>query len=100
MLPLEHGHRALAALDAVLAQKPRKDDHGLTRTMQCLTAFRDEVIAIQRRAPPSPAQRETLARLNGVISVVMGAHFPLGTVPWPEVEKARGWLADLVAEFE
>jgi hypothetical protein len=96
----EFGHSALAALDKVLAQKPHKDDHGLSATMQCLTRFRDEVIAVQRTRPCTHAERQTLARLNSVIGVVFAAHFPLGTVPWGEVEKARGWLADLAEEFE
>ncbi|ACA20118.1 hypothetical protein M446_5831 [Methylobacterium sp. 4-46] len=100
MAPHEYGHAALSALDAVLAERPRKDDHGLTHAMQCLTRFRDEVIAIQREDPPSRDRRETLSRLNAVVAVVFGAHFPLGTVPWAEVEKARGWLRDLVREFE
>ena len=33
-----------------------------------------------------------------VISVVLGVHFPLGDIPWDELEKGRAWLADLVAE--
>jgi hypothetical protein len=33
--------------------------------------------------------------LNGIISMVLAGHFPLGEVPWEELELARSWLAAL-----
>jgi hypothetical protein len=38
--------------------------------------------------------------LNGVISVVLAGNFPLGDVPWGELDKARDWLRDLVEAVE
>ncbi|MGH1570954.1 hypothetical protein ACRAWG_10060 [Methylobacterium sp. P31] len=93
------GHGALAALDRVISQKPHKDGHGLSETMMCLTRFRDEMVAADHGSA-GREERERLARLNAIIGVVYGAHFPLGNVPWGEVEKARGWLSDLVQEIE
>ncbi len=87
------GREALAALDAALAQRPRKDHASLSRATTCLCAFRDDLIAEGRGGRPSP----DVTRLNAIISVVLAGHFPLGSVPWDELVLARGWLADLVA---
>jgi hypothetical protein len=94
----EPGTVALRALDEVLAQKPRKDDHRLSLAAQCLCAFRNHVIEQHRQAGASRVTREHLLRLNAVLSVVLGCHFPLGDVPWHELERARSWLHDLVAD--
>ncbi|GJE41537.1 hypothetical protein [Methylobacterium soli] len=91
------GRRALAALDRVLAQRPQKDDHGFSQATQCLSAFRDELIGAHRR---QACTREQLVHLNGVISVVLAGHFPLGDVPWGELDKARDWLKALVEAVE
>jgi hypothetical protein len=93
------GRRALSALDKVLSHKPDKDDDTLSEATAELTQFRDAIIAEQRRGGiQSAGERQHLAHLNSVLSVVLGVHFPLGETPWDELQKARGWLADLVAE--
>jgi hypothetical protein len=92
------GTVALQALDEVLSQRPRKDDHRLSLATQCLCAFRNHIIEQHRRAGASREIRERLVLLNSVLSVVLGCHFPLGDVPWHELERARSWLRDLVAE--
>ena len=94
------GHEALACLDRVLEQRPFKDDHELSHATRRLATFREALIHIQRSDEVTDADRERLARLNAIISVVMGMHFPLGNAPWGELEKAQRWLGDLVAETE
>ncbi|MEA1833102.1 hypothetical protein U8607_13530 [Methylobacterium durans] len=91
------GRKALAALDRVLAHRPKKDDHAFSQATLCLTAFRDELIEGHRR---QACTRERLTHLNGVLSVVLAGHFPLGDVPWSELDKARGWLSDLLDAVE
>lgn len=91
------GHEALAALDRVLTHRPKKDDPAFSHATLCLTAFRDELIEGHRR---QACTRERLTHLNGVISVVLAGHFPLGDVPWDEIDRARGWLAELVEAVE
>src|SRR5690349_13550590 len=76
------GRKALAALDRVLSQRPRKDDHAFSRATMCLAAFRDALIDGHRS---QVCTRERLVHLNGVISVVLAGHFPLGDVPWDEI---------------
>jgi hypothetical protein len=94
------GHIALRAIDDVLAQKPHKDDSRLSTATACLCVFRDHVIDANRGPDATGEGRKRLAHLNSVLSVVLGCQFPLGDVPWQELERARGWLADLVSEME
>jgi hypothetical protein len=51
---------------------------------------------------PLPTHYEPIesARLNSVLAVVLGCKFLLTDVPWQDLERARGWLADLVAQSE
>ena len=94
------GAAALEHFARVLAQRPFKDDQELSHATRCLAALRHNLIHIQGNDHATEADRERLGRLNAVISVVMGMHFPSGNAPWGEFEKARVWLRDLVAETE
>jgi hypothetical protein len=94
------GRIALQAIDDVLAKKPRKDDARLSAATKCLCVFRDHVIDAHRVQGWTPDRREQLSRLNSVLSVALGCQFPLTDVPWQELERARGWLADLLVELE
>lgn len=101
------GQRALEVLDRVLAEKPndgttqeeRKtlgDDFSETTRLIC--GYRDILIHAQRKAGATTRSRNRLQRINSVLSTVLGGHFPLGDVPWQQVERARDELAALVAE--
>lgn len=94
------GAVAVRAIDAVLAHRPHKDDPCLSVATECLCAFRDHVIARQRAEGATPESRERLARLNAVLSVVLGCHFPLTQIPWQELERARGWLDQLTRDMD
>ena len=89
------GRDALADIDKVLAQKPDKDDATLSKATQQLCLFRDRLIEAQRRPDHGHEDSRRLTRVNAIISIVLAVHFPLGDVPWDELEKARSWLADL-----
>lgn len=87
-------HAALAALDAALAHRPAKDGHDFSHATMCLVDWRKRLTdRLHKGEPVGP----TLERVNALISVVIGAHFPLGEIHWPSVEKARDSLAELVA---
>ncbi len=89
------GQAALTVMDQVLAERPAKEGHKLTDITQKLCVYRDGLIA-RARAGGEDARRD-LEHVNAVLSIVAAIHFPLGTIPWTELEGARGWLADLVA---
>ena len=87
-------HEALTALDAALAHRPAKDGHDFSHATMCLVDWRRRLTErLHAGEPVGP----TLERVNALISVVLGAHFPLGEVHWPSVEKARELLAEMVA---
>ena len=92
------GRAALAAIDRALKHRPEKDGHDFAEAATHLARYRDAMIERQRDALAPPVARERLARLNSILSVVLGGHFPLGSIPWHEIELARGWLADLIDE--
>jgi hypothetical protein len=97
MVSSPHAQAALACLDRALQEKPEVDGHVFSEAAQALSQLRNELADRQRSVGPSPHSRKQLEHVSAVISVVLGAHFPLGNVPWPEVEKARAWLADLAS---
>lgn len=86
------GERALALMDKLLAERPEKVSHDFSETTRCLTALRDELIGRVRQG----AARRELDVANSVLSVVVGGYFPLGGVPWPQIEAARNRLAEIV----
>ena len=87
---------ALGHIDQVLAERPAKNDHALSAATICLGQLRDEIVAKWRAQGIGPDERKRLAHVNSAITIVLGIHFPLGKVPWPELEKARDWLAEIV----
>jgi hypothetical protein len=93
---LEAGRRALDTLDSALAKRPKKDNRALFDATALLCVYRDGLIA--DAGSDGAERRERLSHVNAVLSVVAGMHYPLGEMPWGELEKARGWLADLLAE--
>lgn len=82
------GARALHLLDKLLTERPERVGHDFSEATRCLSAYRDELIAIWRRTLDA-ADKRRLDQVNAVLSVVIGGHYPLGPVPWPEIEKAR-----------
>jgi hypothetical protein len=92
------GGRALDLIDRVMAQRPDKDDASLAACAQELCVYRDALLLRQRAAPGDADARRRLARVNAVLVVVLGVHFPIDAVPWDELAKARTWLADLWAQ--
>ena len=91
----EHGKSALHLVDKLLAEKPEKDSHDFSQATRCLTAFRDDLVD-DWRASRSDAARERMAKANGVLSVIVGGHYPRGDIPWQHILEARKQLATLV----
>jgi hypothetical protein len=91
--------KALSSLDQALSGKPVVDGQAFSAATYQLCKVRDDLARQQREEGPSEASRKRLERVNGVISVVLAGHFPIGAVPWDELDRARGWLADIAAEL-
>ena len=88
----DQAQEALAALDKAIAHKPRRDDADFAAALEHLCKLRDVLLAQARQGV---ASREQLGQVNALISVVLAGHFPLGSAPWPEIERARGVLAGM-----
>ena len=96
-MPLETQARdALAAVDKALAERPHKEGHTFSVAARSLCAGSRQP---EPREKDDPLRRRWLGHINAVISVVLAGHFPLGSVPWDEIAKARGWLADFAADI-
>lgn len=93
------GEAALRAVDAVLADKPDKVGHDFAAAEHAVALYRDALVGVWR-ASRSESDLQRLMRVNSVLSVVVGGHFPLGGVPWPHLQKARDWLAELARQPE
>ena len=86
---------ALQALDEVLANEPGKVGHDFSEATRRLTAYRQELIQAWRGSRDE-ADRKTLDAVNSALSVVVGAQFPLGGVPWDSLRQARSSLGSQV----
>jgi hypothetical protein len=85
---------ALGLLDKLLRERPDRVASDFSELTRWLTAYRDELIGQWRRTQTA-TDRQRLAQVNAVISVVLGGHYPLGEVPWDHIEKARAHLASV-----
>lgn len=85
---------ALRLIDKLLAERPERVGHDFSEATRWVAAYRDELIADWRRTGME-ADRQRVAAVNGVLSVVLAGHYPLGAIPWPQLEKARNALAEV-----
>jgi formate dehydrogenase major subunit len=89
------GHEVLAALDRLLADQPEKVGDDFSAATRHLAAWRYALAQCWRHSR-AERDRYALERVNAALSVILGGQFPLGQVPWPEIQKVRQDLADLV----
>ena len=92
----EHGTRAVELIDAALAARPEKDDSALSAAIDAICACRQNMITRRDAGDWNGDAEGELGTLNGVLSLVLAAEFPLGKVRWDELEGARTALADMV----
>ena len=87
--------KALHYFDQLLQDRPKRDGHDFSEATAWLSAYREELSSEWRRTG-NESDRKRLRRINGVLSVVVGGHYPLGEVPWDQIERARGDLAAVI----
>jgi formate dehydrogenase major subunit len=91
-----NGWEALAAIDQVLADRPNKVGHDFSAATHHLAIWRDTLV--QRwRYSAAENDRRALETVNVALSVILGGQFPLGQVPWPEIERVRQELRALAS---
>ena len=89
------GREALAAIDRLLADRPNKIGHDFSTAIRHLAIWRD-TLALRLRESATENDPRALGKVNAALSVILGGQFPLGQVPWPEIERVRNDLSDLV----
>jgi hypothetical protein len=91
------GWEAIAAIDRLLADQPEKVAHDFSAATRCLASWRDALVR-RRRDLPAGGDHHALERVNAAISVILGGEFPLGKVPWREIDRVRQLLRELLHE--
>ena len=86
-----------APIDQALAERPEGDGALFSTAAQHLSAARDQMARAQRAQGATDASRLALEHVNAVISIVLACRFPLGGIPWGELEKCRAWLGRIEA---
>ncbi len=87
---------ALRMLDKLLSERPQRVGHDFSEATRWIAAYRDELASEWRRTR-AETDRLRLAKVNGVLSVVLGGHYPLAQIPWDQMEKARAQFASVAS---
>ena len=95
----EGARQAKRMLDKIVAEKPDKNGHDFSQAVRCLAAFRDAFLAGHRANGTTPETHAQLARLNAVISAVVGGQYPVGPIPWKHIEAAHDSYQKLLSEL-
>jgi len=90
----DHCRAAVAALDRALDDRPDQIYHDLAEVVRCLVQLRTELTG--RRPEGEPDDR--LKRCNAILSMVIGAEYPLAGHRRDRLQKARDELASLLDE--
>ena len=90
------GQEVLACVDKLLSEKPNRVTHDFSAATVALTAYRDDMTRRLQENGMSKDGLERLEKLNSVLSVVYGTHYPVGAPQWEPLEAARKRLAKLV----
>ena len=85
---------AIAAIDRALDDRPDKVYGDLADVVRALVQLRDHLVATQGQG----ANIERLVRCNTVLSLVIGAEYPLGGVRRDRIQQARDQLTALIQD--
>ena len=83
---------SLEALDRAIAARPHRDGQAFTEATKPMCAYRDELRQAIRAAPDDFAIRRRLKAANLAITLMLAGHFPLGEMPWDQIETLRDHL--------
>src|SRR4051794_38338061 len=85
---------ALQRLDHILAERPHEVHEDLSEAVRGIVAIRDDLI---RRLRADGGGRDLLDRTNMLVSIAVGAEFPVTGLHWDRIEKTRDGLRELLA---
>jgi hypothetical protein len=87
---------ALRRLDRILAERPREVHEDLSDAVRDIVALRDDLIRSLRSGQAGPGMRDRLDHANRLVSVAIGAEFPVTGLHWERIETTRGLLRKLL----
>ncbi len=87
-----HLDASLEALDRAIAARPQRDAQAFTEATVPMCAYRDRLRHALRAAPQDLAVRQRLKAANVAVTLMLAGHFPLGDMPWGQIEALRDHL--------
>ncbi|WP_431271816.1 hypothetical protein [Dankookia sp. P2] len=85
---------ALRRLDRLLAERPHEVHEDLSEAVRGIVCIRDDLI---QRVRADGDGKDQLDRVNQLVSIAVGAEFPVTGLHWERVEKTRDGLRALLA---
>ncbi len=83
---------SLEALDRAIAARPHRDGQAFAEATKPMCAYRDELRHALRAAPDDLSIRRRLKAANLAVTLMLAGHFPLGDMPWSQIEALRDHL--------
>jgi hypothetical protein len=80
------------ALDAIYQERPSNLAGRLSPILREVAGMRDELRRQQRQDDLPEADREDLTRMNQVLSLLHAAAYPVGSLDWQNLQRARALL--------
>jgi hypothetical protein len=85
---------ALRRLDRLLAERPQEVHEDLSEAVRGIVAIRDDLIC---RLRADGGGRDLLDHVNKLLSIAVGAEFPVTGLHWDRVETTRDMLRAMLA---
>lgn len=92
----QQAHDALAQLEHIVERHPDKLSEAMAEAVRRLVRLRDELIDRRRGGDTSPMARDWLDRTNAILSLLVGAEYPVKSIHWKSVNEARDALREMV----
>ncbi len=83
---------SVEALDRALAARPRRNGQAFAEATRPMYAYRDELRHALRASPDDLSVRRRLKAANLAVTLMLAGHFPLGDMPWDQIEALRDHL--------
>lgn len=86
------GEAALAKLDHIIDEQPKRLSEAFSEAVRCVVRLRDALIERRRSDASDAAAKDWLERTNAMLSLLVGAEYPLKAVHWDSASQARDAL--------
>ena len=84
---------SVEALDRALAARPRRDGQAFSEATKPMCAYRDELRHVVRADPGDLDARRRLRAANLAVTLMLAGHYPLGDMPWDQLDALRTHLS-------